>query len=330
MLGWSFASFRRELAEPLTHDAKITPWLHGTWKGRATVVRPVRRVRLPPRREGLFAWHSPSDLFERPLVSEYTMAMAEISPAIFAGVRMATSSIGNLRFGPPHPTPLIQLESPKLDRAFSTYAGNAPRLRRLFERRGPADDFPELLAAAAERTPIAIQDGVVEVFLSGKLFDPQIVGGELDAAVAIAKELSSRAADLPDDPHVVATKSGWAEVVLSRGLEFDALRWHGFGRIGGAPIEVLLEPTVSSVRTTVRAAFPAPPDAGPGRDAVVDAVRRQLEKAARMPAHVLVNDAEVLLARERCVVAGELATLIDQAVAIVSAATPKASAPPYR
>ena len=258
------------------------------------------------------------------------MAMAEISPALFAGVRMASSSIGSLRFGAPHPTPLIQLESPRLDRAFSTFAGNAPRLRQVFERRGPTDDFPELLAAAAERTPIAIQDGVVEVFLPGSLFDPKVVGGELDAAVAIAKELSQRASELPEDPKVAATKSGWADVAASRGLEFDRLRWHAFGRIDGARIEVLLEPTVSFVRTTVRAVFRAPLDAAPARDTVVDAVRQQLARAASVAAHVFVNDAEVLLAQERCVVPGELATLIDHAVAIASAASPKAAAPPYR
>ena len=51
MLGWSFASFRREIAEPANVDPKTTPWLHGTWKGVATIVRPVRKVTPPPMQE---------------------------------------------------------------------------------------------------------------------------------------------------------------------------------------------------------------------------------------------------------------------------------------
>lgn len=329
MLGWTFASFRREIAEPETRDPKLNPWLYGMWQGVAVVVRLVRRVTPPPERDLVFGWHSPADFFELPRVSHYRMAMAEISPALFAGVRMASSSIGSLRFPPPHPTPLIQLEPARLDRAFSTFAGNAPRLRKVFERRGPGDDFPERLAEAAERVPIAIQDGVVEVFLPGKLFDAKVVGGELDAAVAIAKKLSKRAAELPEEANVAATRSGWAEVAASRGLQFDALRWHAFGRIAGARIEVVLEPTVTFVRTTVRAVFPTPLNAAPSRE-TFDAVREQVAKAEKMTAHVFVNTAEVLLAQERCVVAKELATLIDQAVAIVAAATPPAVAAPYR
>lgn len=334
MLGWSFASFRREIAEPVTADPKTTPWLHGMWKGVATIVRPIRRVTPAPEKtthEMLFGWHSPADLFPKPaLVSQYTMALAEISPPLFVGVRMVSASVASLRFGPPHPGPQVQLEPATLDRAFSTYAANGARLRSLFERRGPTDDFPEQLAAAAARTPIAIQDGVVEVFLPGKLFDPRVVGGELDAAVAIAKELSLRAAELPEDPKVAATKRAWADVAESRGLEFDPLLWHAFGRVDGTRIEVLLEPSDSFVRTTVRAAFRTPLDAVARTPALVEAFRRECTRAARVTKTVLVNDAEVLLAQERCVAPQELATLIDHAVAIVAAANPKAATPPYR
>jgi hypothetical protein len=138
----------------------------------------------------------------------------------------------------------------------------------------------------------------------------------------------------------------------------------------GAPVEILLEPSDAFVRTTVRALFPAPLGAGiivsrsastsftglfaqaplvlvgePSFDSsflvqALDgararailgrAVRERLPRAAAATAHVVMDDAEVLLAQERCVAPRELGTLIDDALAIVAAATPSIPTPPYR
>lgn len=365
MLGWSFASFRREIGEPVTPDPKTTPWLHGTWKGTGVIVRVARLAlaplivdfptmldrMMPSTREGLF-----------------TMVVAEITPPLFAGVRMAT--FGSYRFGPPVHEMLVRIPPPRLHRAFLSYAANVPRFQRLFDQHDPSDDFPEVLAAAAERLPITIQDGVVEVFLTGRVTDAGFVSGGLDVAAAIAKELSRRASALPEEPAVTKSKSAWAEVLASRGLQFDPAHWHGFGRVNGAPVEVLLEPTESFVRTTVRALFPAPLGAAldvahvasssfigrlapaPGvatgdvafdasfsvgaldearaRAVLGEAVRGLLSQAIRGGAHLLMNDAEVLLAKEQCVAPRELGQLIDDALAIVAAVSGTRPAPPYR
>ncbi len=366
MLGWSFASFRRELAEPVTPDVKSTPWLHGTWSGVATIVR-VTTMELPPLEVSGFK-KSFDHFFPWKRLANFTMAVAEIASPLFAGARMAT--FNSWRFGPPQYEALVRLEPVRLHRAFWSYASNLPRLRRLLEQRGPDDEFPDLLAAAAERVCIAIQDGVVEVFLPGAVFDASVVAGELDVAVTIAKELARRAAELPEEPAVAKAKSAWADVIASRGLRFDPACWHGFGRIGGAPFEILLEPTESYVRTTVRAAFPAPLgaalqvvrrsptsflglfaqsppvpigesqfdstfsvaalDGARARDILGDAVRARLLLAVSGGAHLLMNDAEVLLTQARCSAPNELATLIDDAVAIVAALASGASVAPYR
>jgi hypothetical protein len=366
MLGWSFASFRRELAEPVTPDPKTAPWLHGTWKGVPTIVR-IARMQLPPLPIPGYV-KTLGHIFPPKLESLFTMAVAEIAPPLFAGVRMAT--FGSWRFGPPVTDALVAIQPVQLHQSFWTYAANLPRLRMLLERRGPSDDFPEILAAAAKRVCIAIQDGVVEVFLAGRSYDAHVISGELDVAVAIAKELARRSSELPEDPAVANAKSAWADVIVSRGLQFDPAHWHGFGRINGARVEILLEPTGSFVRTTVRAAFPAPLgaalqvarsshtsffglyaqsppvtcgesrfdatfavaalDGARARAVLGEAVRERMLKATSGSAHLLMNDAEVLLAQERCVAPHELAELIDDAVAIVAALTPKSSAPPYR
>ena len=366
MLGWSFASFRRELAEPVTPDPKMKPWLHGTWKDVATLVRSAP-MELPPVYIPAYV-KTLDHIFPPKRETLFTMAVAEICPPLFAGVRMSTS--GSYRFGPPLHDALVRLEPAGLNRVFWTYASNAPRLRRLLERRGPADDFPELLAAAAERVRMAIQDGVVEVFLQGRVSDARVVSGELDVAVAIAKELSRRSLELAEEPAVTKSKSAWAEVVASRGLQFDPVSWHGFGRVNGAPVEILLEPTEAFVRTTVRTLFPAPLGAGlqvapstsspffglyarsppvvigepkfdsrfavaaldtaRARGILGDAVRARMLNAVEGSAHLLMNDAEVLLALERCAAPHELGRLIDDALAIVAATASTRASPPYR
>ncbi|CAN5923901.1 hypothetical protein BH11MYX4_BH11MYX4_45420 [soil metagenome] len=367
MLGWSFASFRRELAEPVTPDPKATPWLHGTWNGVATLVR-VARMELPPLE--VSAFHKTFDHIWPPKrEGMFTMAVAEIAPPLFAGVRMAT--FNTWRFGKPQHESFVRLEPVRLHRAFWSYASNLPRLRRILDPRGPTDDFPDLLAAAAERVCIAIQDGVVEVFLPGRVTDAGLVSRELDLAVTIAKELARRSAELPEEPAVARAKSAWADVIASRGLQFDPACWHGFGRVDGTPVEILLEPMETYVRTTVRAAFPAPlgaalqvarqtntsflglfaqsPPASTGepqfdstfavaaldapraRGILGEAVRARMLSAVSGSTHLLMNDAEVLLTEPRCSAPNELAKLIDDAVAIVAATTvAHRQTPPYR
>ena len=56
MVGWSFASVRRELAEPAMPEPKTTPWLHGERGG-------ISVIAMPP--------------------APYTLAMAEIDPPLF-------------------------------------------------------------------------------------------------------------------------------------------------------------------------------------------------------------------------------------------------------
>lgn len=366
MVGWSFASVRRELAEPAMPEPKTTPWLHGERAGISVIAAPV----------WLASWthiHQPYDgtLMDTAMPpAPYTLAMAEIDPPLFAGVRMVNRD--STRFGPPVAEALVRFGDPTLDTKLWTYAFDVDRLHRIFAPRHAGDDFVQAIATAATLAIVSIQDGVVEVMTPGHGYAPGRLEGQLEIATTIARELSARSAALPERTGEGPAKSGWAKEVAARGLGFDPHRWHAFGRVGGVAVEVLLESAADGVHTTVRAMFRAslacgvyvkrgrrPPlfgifwraeglELGDAdwdrvfRVEAFDAVRvRELLKQARLRASLLdlardasdlvLNDAEVLVAAEGVVPPARLGKMIDGVVAVVDALTPPLpSAGPFR
>jgi hypothetical protein len=366
MVGWSFASVRRELAEPAMPEPKTTPWLHGERGGISVIAAPV----------WLASWthiHQPYDgtLMDTPMPpAPYTLAMAEIDPPLFAGVRMVNRD--STRFGPPVAEALVRFGDPTLDTKLWTYAFDVDRLHRIFAPRHAGDDFAQAIATATTMAIVSIQDGVVEVMTPGHGYAPRQLEGQLEIATTIARELSARSSMLPERAGEGPAKSGWATEVGARGLGFDPHRWHAFGRVGGVAVEVLLESAADGVHTTVRAMFRAslgcglyvkrgrrPPlfgifwraeglelgdedwdrvfrveafDAVQVRALLKDRrLRASLIHLARDASELVLNDAEVLVAAEGVVPPSRLGAMIDVVVSVVDALTPPLpSAGPFR
>lgn len=366
MVGWSFASVRRELAEPAMPEPKETPWLHGERGGISVIAAPVWLASWRPTGER----YDGTPFGRTALPSPYSLAMAEIDPPLFAGVRMVNRD--STRFGPPVPEALVRFDDPVLDTKFWTYAFDPERLRRVFARQHAADDFAQAVAAATGNAIVSIQDGVVEVMTPGHGYQPARLQAQLEVATTIARELSARSSLLPERPGEGPAKAKWAALMASRGLAFDAHRWHAFGRVSGVAVEVLLESAADGVHTTVRAMFRAslgcglyvkrghrPPLFGifwraeglelghedwdrmfrvEAFDAVrartllnADGVRTSLVHLARDASDVVVNDAEVLVATVGVADPARLGELIDGLVAVVEHLTPALpSAGPFR
>ncbi|MDB5217350.1 MAG: hypothetical protein JWO86_5277 [Myxococcaceae bacterium] len=366
MVGWSFASVRRELAEPAMPEPKTTPWLHGERGGISVIAAPV----------WLASWthiHQPYDgtLMDTAMPpAPYTLAMAEIDPPLFAGVRMVNRD--SPRFGPPVPEALVRFGNPTLDTMFWTYAFDVDRLHRIFAPQHAGDDFAQAIAAAAKMAIVSIQDGVVEVMTPGHGYAPRRLEGQLDVATTIARELSLRSSTLPERAGEAPAKRQWAELVAARGLGFDSHRWHAFGRVSGVAVEVLLESAADGVHTTVRAMFRAslgcglyvkrgrrPPlfgvfwraeglelgneewdrvfrleafEAIRARELMLNPVARAaLLHLARDVSELVLNDAEVLVAAEGVVPPSRLGEMIDGLVAVVDVLTPPLpAAGPFR
>jgi hypothetical protein len=367
MFGWSFASFRRELAEPaLPGDAKSTLWLHGTFNGVSVIVRPTW---MP-----ISATDSPLDQFFHALSSKYappqepfTSVMAEIDPPLRAGVQMVSRA--SARFGNPKRSRLAKLSDARVRAVYWTSARDLRRLDALLFGAG-SGDLASRLVDLGKDVALAVHDGVVEAIAPG--FDPDAarLSTMLVRASLLAAELSARSRAVPERAGDRERRVAWAEVAARRGLSFDPPRLHLFGDVRGARVDVLLESHVGEA-TTVRALFRRPLGVGlslrkappkqrwvaVGRpkdrlieDSALDAAvlaealdaggaRALLSSPAVVDAFLaatratelfMVHDSEVFAADPGWLSPQDLEARIDAALAVVDAITPPDEVGPYR
>ncbi|MDB4937741.1 MAG: hypothetical protein JWP87_4713 [Labilithrix sp.] len=240
--GTTFHALRREMAQATFPVSSVTtsPWLHGIRRDVAVIVRTVAM-----RQTGESA---------KPPSPTHTLAIAEIDPPLFAGLRMMSRDLGAY-FGfakGDEPT-----GHPSLDTKFLAYGFDMMRVREIFLPRGLPDRLGDGIGHASRSCSIVVKDSTVEAMALGANADAARVDGLADIATSIAREISVRARGLSQRPLEVAAREAWQRLAASLGLSIDPLRWHLFGPLGGAEVSAMLEGSPPAVSTTFRARFRA-------------------------------------------------------------------------
>ncbi|HEY8077014.1 MAG TPA: hypothetical protein VIF62_22965 [Labilithrix sp.] len=170
----------------------------------------------------------------------YTAVRVEIAPPLSAGMRM--TSPGLPRFVTP--------QGPADHHGFGelvVHAHDAPRAHGLLDGR-MGGDLVGALGMLKNLGAVAVQDGLVEVFLS----DDARIPVALDSAVLAARILSSRAAALAPSAADESLRREWERYAVDHALTIDWPR----RRMSAAAIEIAFEPLPLGALTTIRVKFP--------------------------------------------------------------------------
>jgi hypothetical protein len=312
------------------------PWLHGARRDVAVIVRTVAM-----RQTG--ATHRPPD-------PTHTVAIAEIDPPLFAGLRMISRDLVAF-FG--RATGEEPTGHPSLDTTFLAYGFDMMRVRELLLPQGLPDRLGEGIGHASRSCSIVVKDSLVEAMALGATPDASRVDGLADVATSIAREISARARVLRQTPLEVAARESWQRLAAKLGLSIDPLRWHIFGKLGDVDVSVMLDgspPAVSMIfRARFRTRLPTPmilrrgyrergkslgfpelddllvvqaADREQARALFDDPMLRRLVAEEAMTSNFVLDDREVVLARGGFAGTAEIGARLGALVAIVDRMTP--------
>lgn len=223
IIGAGFSSLRRAMEPPRVSGPTARPWLV---------------------KDGVVVRH------ERLLGMDYTVVSAEITPALFVGLRMMTRGFG--RF-PVQPGPTDHHGWGEL----VVYAHDPPRAHDFLDPRAGTNAFATVTSLAG-LGPVAIQDSMVESFLPGFVTDETRIGIAVDTAAMLAKSLSDRSRAVPPSAADERLRATWERYAIEQGLAFDWTR----RKMSGGAIEIELDPLPLGVLTTTRVRFREPLAAG--------------------------------------------------------------------
>jgi hypothetical protein len=240
LTGTTFQTLRREMVQATfpASNASTSPWLHGTRRDVAVIVRTVAMRQTGDR--------------AKPAAPTHTLAIAEIDPPLFAGLRMMSRDLipyfGLAKGAQP-------TGHPSLDTTFLAYALDMLRVREILLPRGLPDRLGEGIGHASRSCSIVVKDSTVEAMTLGANPDAGRVDGLADIATSIAREISVRARTLTQRPLEITAREAWQRLAVKLGLSVDPLRWHLYGALGGVEVSAMLEGSPPAVSTTFRARF---------------------------------------------------------------------------
>jgi hypothetical protein len=256
MIGWHFNAFRRAVAEPPTGagDFATVPWLVGERHGVAVMVRvasinPFHQTRpvTEPASLDIDSWSNRKEQ----VLSPYTMCIAEVRPTLLAGLYLH-----NQGFDLGTSAPKMTLGDPYADAAFVSHAFDPARVRELFASVDPVGGpLTKRLMEARALANVVIEDNMVGTFDAAIVCDPHVLAARLDAAVALAQDLSQRIERLSERPTDGACKQAWTALAQAQGLELDLRQWSLRGQRLGSAVEITRESRGSGIFTVLRAEF---------------------------------------------------------------------------
>lgn len=237
--GATFHSLRREMTHATwpSPSALTTPWLHGTHREVAVIVRTVALRQVGEPLSGALT---------------HTSAIAEVDPPLFAGLRLF--SRGLIAFYGPPANPEIT-GHPWLDTRFVATAFDLRRVREVLLPHGLPDRLGESIGQAERSCNLVIKDSTVEALALGATPDRERIDALVDIATLLAREISARARNVRQSPLEIAGRESWQKLAASLSLSIDPLRWHMYGTLGGVQVSVMLDGSPPAVSTTFRARF---------------------------------------------------------------------------
>lgn len=236
----SFQALRREVRQATVRAGAphAAPWLHGERDGVAVFAHTITL-----KQTGDAA---------KPLLPTHTVAIAEIDPPLFAGLRMMSRDLGAFLGFAKGDEPTLH---PAIDGRFLTYAFDSGRVGEIFLPGKRPDGLGDAIRDANNSCSMVIRDSSVEAIIAGAMPYADRLDAIIGFATSIAREISTRARSLRQTPLELAAREAWQRLAASLGLSVDPLRWHIFGRLGDVEVSAMLDGSPPAVSTTFRARF---------------------------------------------------------------------------